>query len=85
VHTHDVPNADTLAVPPTPTKADVDAALRLMMPLRKVIKPKVYGIDNVPKTRALLVGNHNTLGMVDAQPEADPNRSLIGRLLRSDS
>jgi 1-acyl-sn-glycerol-3-phosphate acyltransferase len=37
-----------------------------MEPLRKVIKPKVYGIDNVPKKRALLVGNHNTLGMVDA-------------------
>ncbi len=37
-----------------------------MEPLRKVVKPKVYGIENVPKRRALLVGNHNTLGMIDA-------------------
>ena len=37
-----------------------------MEPLRKLIKPKTYGIENVPKKRALLVGNHNTLGMVDA-------------------
>jgi 1-acyl-sn-glycerol-3-phosphate acyltransferase len=61
-----VPNADTVAVPPTPTAADVTAALNLMKPLRKLIKPKVYGIDTVPTERALLVGNHNTLGMVDA-------------------
>jgi 1-acyl-sn-glycerol-3-phosphate acyltransferase len=37
-----------------------------MKPLRKVIKPKVYGIENVPTERALLVGNHNLLGLVDA-------------------
>ena len=34
-----------------------------MEPLRKVVKPKVYGIENVPKKRALLVGNHNTLSI----------------------
>lgn len=61
-----------------------------MEPLRKVIKPKVYGIENVPEKGALLVGNHNTLGgMVDAQllaaeRDADPNRSLAKRPLRSE-
>jgi 1-acyl-sn-glycerol-3-phosphate acyltransferase len=59
----DVSKADTVSVPPTPTKDDVAAALRAMKPLRKVIKPKVYGIDNVPTERALLVGNHTTLGV----------------------
>jgi 1-acyl-sn-glycerol-3-phosphate acyltransferase len=82
VHTHDVPNADTVSVPSAPTKADVDAALRLMKPLRKVIKPKVYGIDNVPKKRALLVGNHNTLGVVDA-PLLAAELWERGRMVRS--
>ena len=77
-----MPNADTLSVPPTPTKADIDAALRAMKPLRKVIKPKVYGIDNVPKRRALLVGNHNTLGVVDA-PLLAAELWERGRIVRS--
>jgi 1-acyl-sn-glycerol-3-phosphate acyltransferase len=66
VHTLRVTQADAVSVPAAPTKADVATALRLMEPLRKVIKPKVYGIENVPERRALLVGNHNTLGMIDA-------------------
>ncbi|KAA1250009.1 acyltransferase family protein [Mycobacterium simiae] len=53
-------------MPPPLTKADVEPALRLMKPLRTLIKPKTYGIDNVPTERALLVGNHNTLGLIDA-------------------
>jgi 1-acyl-sn-glycerol-3-phosphate acyltransferase len=61
-----VTEADVVAVPPTPTKEDIATALRLIEPLRKVVKPKVFGIENVPKKRALLVGNHNTLGMIDA-------------------
>jgi 1-acyl-sn-glycerol-3-phosphate acyltransferase len=77
-----VPNADTVSIPPTPTKDDVAAALRAMKPLRKVIKPKVYGIDNVPKKRALLVGNHNTLGLVDA-PLMAAELWERGRMVRS--
>lgn len=63
---HEVSRADTVSVPRAPTQAEVAAVLRIMTPLRKVIKPKVYGIENVPTERALLVGNHNTLGLVDA-------------------
>nr|WP_239655156.1 lysophospholipid acyltransferase family protein [Mycobacterium riyadhense] len=77
-----MPNADTVSVPAAPTKEDVAAALRVMKPLRRVIKPKVYGIDNVPTERALLVGNHNTLGMVDA-PLLAAELWERGRMVRS--
>jgi 1-acyl-sn-glycerol-3-phosphate acyltransferase len=82
MHTHDVPKVDTVSVPPTPTKADVTAALNVMKPLRKLIKPKVYGIEKVPTERALLVGNHNTLGMVDA-PLLAAELWERGRMVRS--
>jgi 1-acyl-sn-glycerol-3-phosphate acyltransferase len=77
-----VSQADTHSVPPGPTAADVAVALRLMEPLRKVIKPKVYGIENVPKKRALLVGNHNTLGVVDT-PLLAAELWERGRMVRS--
>lgn len=79
-----MPNSETVthpSVPPAPTEADVAAALRLMKPLRRVIKPKVYGIDNVPTERALLVGNHNTLS-VDA-PLLVAELWERGRMVRS--
>lgn len=53
-----------------------------MKPLRILIKPKVYGIENVPTERALLVGNHNTLGLVDA-PLLAAELWERGRLVRS--
>lgn len=84
-HTHGVPNTDTVAkpsVPPAPNEADVAAALRMLTPLRKLIKPKVFGIENVPTERALLVGNHNTLGMVDA-PLLAAELWERGRMVRS--
>lgn len=37
-----------------------------MEPIRKLINPKVYGIEHVPKRRALLVGNHTVMGMLDS-------------------
>ncbi len=55
-----------LTVPEPPSAEEIRRALRLMEPLRKVINPKVYGIDNVPQRRALLVGNHTVMGMLDA-------------------
>lgn len=82
MHTHDVPNVDADSAPSTLKKADVTAALNLMKPLRMLIKPKVYGIENVPTERALLVGNHNTLGMVDA-PLLAAELWEQGRMVRS--
>ncbi|MBV8290892.1 MAG: hypothetical protein JOY55_03560, partial [Mycobacterium sp.] len=55
--------ADDIGPPPSPDV--VTQSLRLVEPLRKLINPKVYGIDNVPERRALLVGNHTLLGVLD--------------------
>lgn len=81
-HNHEVSRADTVSVPRAPTQAEVAAVLRIMTPLRKVIKPKVYGIENVPTERAFLVGNHNTLGLVDA-PLLAAELWERGRIVRS--
>ena len=53
------------SVPDVPTPANIKVALRLVEPLRQLIRPKVYGIDNVSERRALLVGNHTVLGVLD--------------------
>lgn len=56
----------TVKVPEPPSAAEIGRALLLMEPIRKLINPKVYGIENVPKRRALLVGNHTVMGMLDS-------------------
>ena len=53
------------SVPDAPSATEVKVTLRLIEPLRKLINPKVYGIDNVPRRGALLVGNHTVLGVLD--------------------
>lgn len=53
-------------MPEPPSTEEIGRALRLVEPIRKVINPKVFGIDNVPRRRALLVGNHTVMGMLDA-------------------
>lgn len=62
-HNLAVSEADDIGPPPSPDV--VTQSLRLVEPLRKLINPKVYGIDNVPERRALLVGNHTLLGVLD--------------------
>ena len=39
----------TVTVPEPPSAEEVGRALRLMEPIRKVINPKVYGIEHVPR------------------------------------
>jgi len=58
-------NDAATSVPDAPSATEVNITVRLMGPLRKLINPKVYGIDNVPKRGALLVGNHTVLGVLD--------------------
>lgn len=66
-HTVVVTEAKTrVKVPEPPSAEEVGRALRLLEPLRKLINPKVYGIEHVPKRRALLVGNHTVMGMLDS-------------------
>jgi 1-acyl-sn-glycerol-3-phosphate acyltransferase len=55
-----------VSIPDPPSAEEIKQALRLLEPVRKVINPKVYGIENVPKHRALLVGNHTIMGMLDS-------------------
>ena len=53
------------AVPPAPAAKSFAPVVKALAPLRRVIKPKVYGIENVPKRGALLVGNHTLYGVFD--------------------
>jgi 1-acyl-sn-glycerol-3-phosphate acyltransferase len=53
------------AVPPAPSAKSFAPVVKALAPLRRVIKPKVYGIENVPKRGALLVGNHTLYGVFD--------------------
>lgn len=48
-----------------PTVATLGRILRILKPVRMLINPKVYNIDNLPE-RALLVGNHTLIGLLDA-------------------
>ena len=58
-------NDAAASVPDPPSATEVKTTVRLIEPLRKLINPKAYGIDNVPKRGALLVGNHTVLGVLD--------------------
>jgi 1-acyl-sn-glycerol-3-phosphate acyltransferase len=53
------------AVPPAPSAKSFAPVVKALAPLRRVIKPKVYGIEHVPKRGALLVGNHTLYGVFD--------------------
>jgi 1-acyl-sn-glycerol-3-phosphate acyltransferase len=53
------------AVPPAPSPESLTPVVAALAPLRRVIKPKFYGIEHVPKGGALLVGNHTLYGMFD--------------------
>jgi 1-acyl-sn-glycerol-3-phosphate acyltransferase len=55
-----------VTVPNPPSADEIKQALRLLEPVRKVINPKVYGIEHVPQRRALLVGNHTVMGLLDS-------------------
>jgi 1-acyl-sn-glycerol-3-phosphate acyltransferase len=53
-------------VPDPPAPATLDRVLRVLEPARRLINPKVYGIENLPPHGALLVGNHTLIGLLDA-------------------
>jgi 1-acyl-sn-glycerol-3-phosphate acyltransferase len=62
-HDQTVPAASDL--PDRPSDRQVQALATALEPLRKVVAPKVYGIENVPEEGALLVGNHTILAFLD--------------------
>jgi 1-acyl-sn-glycerol-3-phosphate acyltransferase len=53
------------AVPPAPSAKSLAPVVKALAPWRRVIKPKFYGIEHVPKGGALLVGNHTLYGVFD--------------------
>ena len=53
-------------VPDPPSAEGLGRVLRLLEPARRLINPKVYGIENLPRSGALLVGNHTLIGLLDA-------------------
>jgi 1-acyl-sn-glycerol-3-phosphate acyltransferase len=75
-------NNGAASVPRSPEPSDIARTLRLIEPLRKVINPKVYGIERVPERRALLVGNHTLMGVLDS-PLMCAELWERGRMVRS--
>jgi 1-acyl-sn-glycerol-3-phosphate acyltransferase len=53
-------------VPDPPTAETLGRVLRLLEPARRLVNPKVYGEENLPRGGALLVGNHTLIGLLDA-------------------
>ena len=53
------------AVPAAPSAKSLAPVVKALAPLRRVIKPKLYGIEHVPQGGALLVGNHTLYGVFD--------------------
>jgi 1-acyl-sn-glycerol-3-phosphate acyltransferase len=52
-------------IPPLPPDEEIDRLVSLLGPMTRVVQPKVYGIENVPESHALLVGNHTIYGFLD--------------------
>jgi 1-acyl-sn-glycerol-3-phosphate acyltransferase len=53
------------AVPAAPSAKSLAPFVKALAPVRRLIKPKFYGIEHVPKGGALLVGNHTLYGVFD--------------------
>lgn len=52
-------------MPEAPSARSLAPVVKALAPVRRIIKPKFYGIDNVPKGGALLVGNHSLYAVFD--------------------
>ena len=52
-------------LPERPSTDAMAPIVKVLAPLRRLIKPKFYGIEHVPEHRALLVGNHTLYGVLD--------------------
>jgi 1-acyl-sn-glycerol-3-phosphate acyltransferase len=63
VAAHDIPDAP---IPGPPSAQTLARITRLLAPARGLVSPKVYGDDHLPRSGALLVGNHSLIGLLDA-------------------
>jgi 1-acyl-sn-glycerol-3-phosphate acyltransferase len=53
------------ALPPAPSAKSLAPVVKALAPMRRIVQPKVYGIEHVPKGGALLVGNHTLYAVFD--------------------
>lgn len=53
-------------VPGPPARRTLERLVRVLEPARKLVSPKLYGVENLPDRGALLVGNHSVIGLLDA-------------------
>lgn len=70
------------AVPAAPSAKSLVLGAKAFAPLRRIVKPKFYGIEHVPEGGALLVGNHNlyAVDMIFLTAEL-VDRGIVVRLL----
>ncbi|WP_292988563.1 lysophospholipid acyltransferase family protein [Mycobacterium sp.] len=54
-----------VSVSDPPSGEVIARALAALAPLRRLIQPKVYGLDDVTADGALFVGNHTLMGLLD--------------------
>jgi len=57
--------ANAHEVPAAPSAKSLAPVVKALAPVRRIIKPKFYGFEHVPKGGALLVGNHTLYGVFD--------------------
>lgn len=58
-------NSNAVYVPEAPPETQIRRLVGVLDPLARLIRPKVYGVENVPDGGALLVGNHSLYAFLD--------------------
>jgi 1-acyl-sn-glycerol-3-phosphate acyltransferase len=56
---------DPVEIPELPSERSIEQLVSLLEPLSRIIQPKLYGVENMPSTGSLLVGNHTIYGFLD--------------------
>ena len=54
-----------VAIPNLPSEHSIDRLVSALEPVRRIVQPKVYGVENLPAGGSLLVGNHTIYGFLD--------------------
>jgi len=52
-------------IPELPAERSIDRLVSVLEPMRRICRPKLYGLDKVPSDGSLLVGNHTIYGFLD--------------------
>jgi 1-acyl-sn-glycerol-3-phosphate acyltransferase len=52
-------------IPARPSGRQIDGIVTLLRPFRRIVQPKLFGLENIPADGCLLVGNHTIYGLLD--------------------